>query len=183
MARDEKRGGAVANALLDFVMSLVRDPEAAARYAADPERAIAEAELAHVSSVDVQNLIPVVSESLSMAVPSHSWDALAAEPVSNVWASGAATAAFDAFDDRVPESIGTSVIDTDPAVPAIVDEIDPDVDVLADADLIDTAASLQVEVPLVEDVLPADSDLGGDWAQPVGQPEAGDHASGFDIFD
>lgn len=173
----------MANALLDFVMSLVRDPEAAARYAADPERAIAEANLADVSSVDVQNLIPVVSESLSMAVPSHSWDALAVEPAGNVWASGAATAAFDAFDDRIPESIGTSVIDTDPAVPGIVDEIDSDVDVVVAADLIDSAESLQVDAPLVEDVLPADNDLGLDWAQPVGQPEAGDQASGFDIFD
>lgn len=31
----------MANTLLDFVMSLVRDPEAAARYAADPAQAIA----------------------------------------------------------------------------------------------------------------------------------------------
>ena len=28
----------MANELLDFVMSLVRDPDAAARYAADPRR-------------------------------------------------------------------------------------------------------------------------------------------------
>ena len=28
----------MANPLLEFVLSLVRDPEAAARYAADPER-------------------------------------------------------------------------------------------------------------------------------------------------
>ena len=33
---------AMANELLDFVMSLVRDPDAAARYHADPARTIAE---------------------------------------------------------------------------------------------------------------------------------------------
>ena len=31
----------MANSLLDFVMSLVRDPDAAAAYAADPAQAIA----------------------------------------------------------------------------------------------------------------------------------------------
>ena len=57
----------MANSLLDFVMSLVRDPDAAARYAADPAQAIADANLTDVTSADVNNLIPVVSESLSMA--------------------------------------------------------------------------------------------------------------------
>src|ERR1044071_2920788 len=96
---------AMANSLLDFVMSLVRDPDAAAAYADNPAQAIADANLTDVTSVDVNNLIPVVSESLSMAAPSVS----SASPVSqggdgfddgggNVWASGAATAAFDAFD-------------------------------------------------------------------------------------
>ena len=57
------------NELLDFVMSLVRDPDAAARYADDPQQAIADAHLTDVTSVDVNNLIPVVSESMSMAAP------------------------------------------------------------------------------------------------------------------
>ena len=78
----------MANSLLDFVMSIVRDPDAAARYAADPSQAIADAHLTDVTSVDVNNLIPVVSESLSMSVPGgHS----AYTPDHNVWASGAAT--------------------------------------------------------------------------------------------
>ena len=88
----------MANSLLDFVISLVRDPEAAARYAANPTQAIADAHLTNVTSADVNNLIPVVSDSLSMAgsagvgpgtqvVADHS----------NVWASGAAAAALDAF--------------------------------------------------------------------------------------
>ena len=92
----------MANSLLDFVMSLVRDPDAAAAYAADPAQAIADANLTDVTSVDVNHLIPVVSESLSMAVPSTGTDGLVDDPSGNVWASGAATAAFDAFDDHVP---------------------------------------------------------------------------------
>ena len=83
----------MANSLLDFVMSLVRDPDAAAAYAADPGQAIADANLTDVTSVDVSNLIPVVSESLSMAVPSTGADTVIDDHASNVWASGAATAA------------------------------------------------------------------------------------------
>jgi hypothetical protein len=89
----------MANELLDFVMSLVRDPDAAARYAEDPQQAIADAHLSNVTIGDVNNLIPVVSESLSMGSPGHGIDAVADD---NVWASGAATAAFDAFADHVP---------------------------------------------------------------------------------
>ena len=59
----------MANSLLDFVMSLVRDPDAAAQYAADPAQAIADANLTDVTSADVNHLIPVVAESLSSAVP------------------------------------------------------------------------------------------------------------------
>ncbi len=90
----------MANELLDFVMSLVRDPDAAARYAENPEQAIADAHLTNVTSVDVNNLIPVVSESLSTASPFHGTDTAAD---SNVWSSGAATAAFDAFSDHLPD--------------------------------------------------------------------------------
>lgn len=92
----------MANSLLDFVISLVRDPEAAARYAANPGQAIADAHLTGVTSIDVNNLIPMVSDSLSMAAPAPS---VAGAPVAdhgNVWASGAATAAFDAFTPHTP---------------------------------------------------------------------------------
>lgn len=105
----------MANSLLDFVISLVRDPEAAARYAADPAQAITDAHLTDVTSVDVDNLIPMVSESLSMAAPAPGGDAAAD---GNVWASGAATAAFDAFSPRGldaavadPQGPGAEVID------------------------------------------------------------------------
>ncbi len=90
----------MANELLDFVMSLVRDPDAAAAYAANPAQAISDAHLTDVSSADVNHLIPVVSESLSMAGPSATDSAIGHDGDGNVWASGAATAAFDAFTDH-----------------------------------------------------------------------------------
>ncbi|HZA12038.1 Rv0340 family IniB-related protein, partial [Mycobacterium sp.] len=55
----------MANSLLDFVMSLVRDSDAAAAYNANPAQAIADAHLTDVTSADVNSLIPVVSESFS----------------------------------------------------------------------------------------------------------------------
>ena len=63
----------MANSLLDFVMSLVRDPDAAARFAENPDQAILDANLTNVTSADVSNLIPVVTESLggSRAVRWH----------------------------------------------------------------------------------------------------------------
>ncbi len=87
----------MANSLLDFVISLVRDPEAAARYAANPERSIAEAHLTDVTRADVNSLIPVVSDSLSMSEPIGAAGGAHAGDRGNVWASGAATAALDAF--------------------------------------------------------------------------------------
>jgi hypothetical protein len=111
----------MANELLDFVMSLVRDPDAAARYAEDPQQAIADAHLTDVTSADVNNLIPVVSESLSMASPTHGADAAAD---ASVWSSGAATAAFDAFSEHVPAPIDadthTVVFDQPAAAPVDV---------------------------------------------------------------
>ncbi|MCB0942112.1 MAG: Rv0340 family protein [Mycobacterium sp.] len=90
----------MANSLLDFVMSLVRDPDAAARYAADPAGAIADAHLTDVTSADVNNLIPMVTDSMSTAAPTYGGGD------GNVWTSGAATAAFDAFDAHLPAPVG-----------------------------------------------------------------------------
>ena len=95
----------MANSLLDFVISLVRDPDAAARYTANPAQAIADAHLSDVTSVDVNNLIPMVSDSLSM---DHPAGAVSAAPVAehgNVWASGAAAAALDAFTPHAPAGV------------------------------------------------------------------------------
>ena len=182
----------MANSLLDFVMSLVRDPDAAAAYAADPGQAIADAHLTDVTSVDVNNLIPVVSESLSMAVPSTGADAVVDDHASNVWASGAATAAFDAFDDHVP---AVAVDEVHAMADHLVTEPDagvqPVVDVLADAGVPDVAGaddpSLQFDGPVIDDAPVIDAHethLEDDWSHSV--PE--DHHlepdnSGFDIFE
>src|ERR1700684_4078919 len=92
----------MANSLLDFVISLVRDPEAAARYAANPAQSIADAHLANVTSADVNNLIPMVSDSLSMANPGGAVPGASVADHGNVWASGAAAAALDAFSPHTP---------------------------------------------------------------------------------
>lgn len=179
----------MANSLLDFVMSLVRDPDAAARYAADPSQAIADAHLTDVTSVDVNNLIPVVSESLSMTAPTGGLDSFAAEPAGNVWASGAATAAFDAFDDHVPvdtaHDLTRQVIDQPDHV------VSSGMDTISDAGLPQEPlhdASLQFSEPLIDEAPAAvDHVIDADWAQPVvddmNDLHHNDGGAGFDLFD
>lgn len=106
------------NSLLDFVMTLVRDPEAAARYAADPAGVLAEAQLHGVTTVDVNNLVPVVSDSLAMTTPGFG----GGDDAVNVWTTGAATAAFDAFGGATPAiHTGPAIIDPagDPSGPEL----------------------------------------------------------------
>ncbi|HEX2213723.1 MAG TPA: Rv0340 family IniB-related protein, partial [Mycobacterium sp.] len=86
----------MANSLLDFVMAVVRDPDTAARFAANPDQAILDANLTNVTSADVNALIPVVSESMSSlsdAVPAAGLDGGIdggiSEMAGNVWTSGA----------------------------------------------------------------------------------------------
>ena len=57
-----------------------------------------------MTSADVNHLIPVVAESMSTAVPSAGVSGADThlDSAHNVWASGAATAAFDAFGDHLP---------------------------------------------------------------------------------
>ena len=113
----------MANSLLDFVISLVRDPDAAARYAANPAQSIADAHLTNVTSADVNNLIPMVSDSLSMANPGGTVSGAPVAEHGNVWASGAAAAALDAFSPHPPAGVveqhgpATSVI-SQPPTPA-----------------------------------------------------------------
>jgi hypothetical protein len=179
----------MANSLLDFVMSLVRDPDAAAAYAADPGQAIADANLTDVTSVDVNNLIPVVSESLSMAVPSTGADSLVHDLSDNVWASGAATAAFDAFDDHVP---AVAVDEVHSMAADLVTEPDAGVqsglDMLADGGVPDVAAaddtSLQFDAPVIDEAPAIDAPAEDNWSHAA--PE--DHHldaddGGFDVFD
>lgn len=171
----------MANSLLDFVMSVVRDPDAAAQYAANPTQAIADANLTDVSSVDVNNLIPVVTESLSMGLPSTGADSIVDGADGNVWASGAATAAFDAFDDHLPVQV-TDVIDHD--VPVIAQQPDDlAVPSLASADDFEQAAQ-----PVIDDVpldVPLDSPLAAeaqDWAQTLVDDAPHPEDPGFDVF-
>jgi hypothetical protein len=95
----------MANSLLDFVISLVRDPDAAARYAANPAQSIADAHLTNVTSTDVNNLIPMVTDSLSMGTPVGPASGVSAADHGNVWASGAAAAALDAFTPHTPAGV------------------------------------------------------------------------------
>lgn len=182
----------MANSLLDFVMSLVRDPDAAARYAADPAGAIADAHLADVTSVDVNNLIPMVADSLSGPLsasgsgfgPDHGGDG-------NVWASGAATAAFDAFDAHLPAA---PLPESHPVITDVAQQVANGPGLISDsaadpagmqAALAD--ASAQVTDAIVDPTPAVDSAL--DWVDHAGWEHphtddthgATDHPS-FDLF-
>lgn len=134
----------MANELLDFVMSLVRNPDVAARYAENPQQAIADAHLTGVTSIDVDNLVPVVSESLSMATPTYGADAVGD---ANVWASGAATAAFDAFSDHLPAPVPIDSHEPVIQQPADV-PLDPGVEQVTEQDLHTfDAGPLEVDQP------------------------------------
>jgi hypothetical protein len=170
----------MANSLLDFVMSLVRDPDAAARYAADPAAAIADAQLTDVTSVDVDNLIPVVTESMPMAAPSTGLDPFGGEAASNVWSSGAATAAFDAFADPAPTA---AVIDTTSAVIDTTDTTESAVDTLTSPGMLSDTASSQFVDPVLDDAAALDTGVDDVWGAPLDDTQPADHAPGFDLFD
>jgi hypothetical protein len=179
----------MANSLLDFVMSVVRDPDAAAAYAADPAQAISDANLTDVTSVDVNNLIPVVSESLSTAVPGPGADAGVDDGSGNIWASGAATAAFDAFDDHVPAVAADEVHSMAANLVTEPDAgVQSGVDVLADAGVPDVATaddtSLQFDAPIIDDAPVIDHPVDDDWSHSVPEDHHVDvDDSGFDVFD
>jgi hypothetical protein len=109
----------MANSLLDFVMALVRDPEAAARYAADPAGALAVAQLPGVTIADVNNLIPVVTDSLAAATPGFGVPTDGGPTTANIWASGAAAAAFDAFDIDIPPDLPPGIPPAEQSAPTI----------------------------------------------------------------
>ncbi len=179
----------MANPLLDFVMSVVRDPDAAARYAADADQALRDANLTDVTSADVNALIPVVSESLSMAAPSTGAEALVDDPAGNVWTSGAATAAFDAFGDDV----SVPVIDDGYGVPAsVIDQ--PDQALHAGLDALDDAGvptvagvedpSTQFTGGIIDDAPFIGEAADTDWQSVVDDSQhLDDGDSSFDIFD
>lgn len=165
----------MANELLDFVMGLVRDPDAAARYAADPGQAIADAHLTDVTSADVNNLIPMVSDSLSMAAPSFGTENVDSMIDSNVWTSGAATGAFEAFDLTAPvaPAIQAPVIDTAAAEPVSSVEA-------AFEPLLDQSSQLISDV----NVDGVDTDHAALWEHRDTDPQPLDHGhAAFDLFD
>ncbi|MGV0790608.1 Rv0340 family IniB-related protein [Mycolicibacterium sp. XJ1819] len=175
----------MANSLLDFVMSLVRDPDVAARYAENPDQAILDANLTNVTSADVSNLIPVVAESLSTTVPTAGADSLVGDMAGNVWASGAATAAFDAFDAHVP----VASLDDVPSVISDLSEqqdLQSGLDVLADAGVPgavgDDDAPLILDQPVVDDLPAAGGDPGDLGPTVIEVDDMDSNASGFDIF-
>ncbi len=105
----------MANALLDFVMALARDPAAAARYTADPAGVLAAAGLPGVTAADVDNLMPMVADSLAMSRPDLG-DPAPGGNDPNVWASGAAAVAFDAFGPVEPATLPGPVVAAAPVV-------------------------------------------------------------------
>lgn len=148
------------NSLLDFVMALVRDPEVAARYAADPAGALADAHLTGVTIADVNNLIPVVTDSLAAATPgfgsASSAFGSAADPA-NVWTTGAAAAAFDAFDIHIPqpEPVHQPAVVLQPEHPPV------------DQPSAETAADVApAPIPDVPDHQPPDP-MSPEWADPA----------------
>jgi hypothetical protein len=181
----------MANSLLDFVMSVVRDPDAAAHYAANPTQAIADANLTDVTSADVNHLIPVVAESLSAAVPATGLDSFDTDAGSNVWASGAATAAFDAFGDHLPvqgvddtHTIVTDVVDThDAPVPTGFDGGDVSGDGGVPSIALADDPSLHFDGPVIDDAPMPDAVSDGDWSHAVVDDHLPQHDDpGFDIF-
>lgn len=182
----------MANSLLDFVMAVVRDPDTAARFAANPDQAILDANLTNVTSADVNALIPVVSESmssLSEAVPAAGLDGGIAEMAGNVWTSGAATAAFDAFGDHVPaEAFDDIPADIPVAATDVITDPGAGLDALADAGIPDVAAtddtSLQFDRPVIDDAPLDEAALVEDFSNSVADVAQLDvDAGGFDIFD
>ena len=181
----------MANSLLDFVMALVRDPDAAAHYAANPAQAIADAHLTDVTSADVNHLIPVVAESMSTVVPSAAAGSVL-DDAHNVWASGAATAAFDAFDDHLPIR-GVDVVAAHvPTVANVIQQPEDDAPTIVDHgfdgfdDLHEVSAvtpsdhALAYDVPVVDEGHATDAGQVDDLHHGV----VDDHPQdpGFDIF-
>lgn len=167
----------MANSLLDFVVSLVRDADAAEAYAANPEQAIADANLTGVTSADVDGLIPVVSE--SMANPLGDGAELMD---GNVWASGSATAAFDAFSADIPVTgvaeEASELIDQ-PLVAADVDDMTEQVSAFTEDSLPTAGLSAEDAEELADRVI-TDSES---WEQSVSDAANLDFDSpGFDAF-
>lgn len=168
------------NSLLDFVMALVRDPEVAARYAADPAGALAAAGLPDVTTADVTSLLPMVTDSLAMSSPGFGIEPTAlanAADAANVWASGAATAAFDAFGIAPPPA-------AEPVISTVGSVEHQDIPAPVEAPSV-----TDPEVFAVPDLPPHPDPVPPDWADHSGLDAVADPAGhhladppGFDLF-
>ena len=166
----------MANSLLDFVLSLVRDPEAAARYAADPAAAIADAHLTGVTSADVDNLIPMVADSMAASAPGFHGSAV--QPDSgNVWTTGAAAAAFDAFEtiDHQAQSVIHEPVMGSVRIPDVFSEHASVIDALGHG-LTDQSGIDQLGIDHIESTL----DDVSDWSEPGGWEHLHDAHPGVD---
>jgi hypothetical protein len=105
-----------------------------------------------------------------------------------VWASGAATAAFDAFDDH-------AVMQTFDDAPSVVSELvdqpnqalQPGLDVLADAGVPGVPGaddtSLQFDGPVIDDVVAEELPAATDWREGIEEvADLNSDGSGFDVF-
>lgn len=177
----------MANSLLDFVMTLVRDPDAAARFAENPDQAILDANLTNVTSADVGNLIPVVTESLGGNVPTVGGEGIV-DVADNVWASGAATAAFDAFGDQVPvqavDDMQTAITDhVDSADQVLHTGLDTFVDEGVPGVVGSDDSALQFDQPVIDDLPVIDLPAHGDLTDTIIEvADMDSDPSGYDIF-
>ncbi|MFW0792106.1 IniB N-terminal domain-containing protein [Gordonia sp. CPCC 205333] len=127
------------SSLLDFITTLVHDPDAAAAYRADPQSALSAANLHDVTTADVDHLIPVVAESSNVGTTSGS-----------IWSASNAAHSFDAAGSAFDPPINTQAsVVVDHAVGANDSPFDPfavpDVDsASADAAVPDDTASAQI---------------------------------------
>ena len=189
----------MANSLLDFVMSVVRDPDAAAQYAANPAQAIADANLTDVTSVDVNHLIPVVAESLSSAVPTGGVGGFADAPTTGAQRVGQRCGHRGVRRVRRPPARSRAIDVVADHVPIVANVIEPsgrrrrrrvvdpgcDVPTVAGVDgsgVGDLDAPVIDDVPVVDDVA---VDLG--WRRTTARrsarpPSDHPHDPGFDLF-
>ncbi|MFJ6653908.1 IniB N-terminal domain-containing protein [Microbacterium sp. NPDC091313] len=106
----------IADALIEFILSLLRDPEAAAEFDADPENALAQRGLSQASAADVCAVAPVIAERPEV-VPMHvvkvaAASAPAPDPTPVVREIKSITNSFSYIDDRdtlVDQSVNQNI--------------------------------------------------------------------------
>lgn len=78
----------ISNSLLDFILSLLRDPQAAAAFTDDPQATLSAAGLGDVCSADVRALMPMLSDYAPMGSGYGAVSAFTAQPHSGGQSSG-----------------------------------------------------------------------------------------------